>query len=328
MSDKGIYVLNEVINNLTFFMPFVTMMIGTLGGLFNIIIFTSKELRYNSCGFYFLCSTVFDIVYLLLSGLTRFLIDDFSPIKIDRSILFCKCRTYLVVVIPILSTCFIMIATIDRCLSTSTSKKWRHLSQTNVAWRISIVSIILSFVFHCHILFFYGLQSNNVNKNVYKCVPLNDIYRMFINIYLFSILPFLLYGIMFVCSIITLFRIRKLRYRLGFINRRTNKYRIINRHLITIMFVQVGLGMLLTFFRCGYLIYTYGTNNITKSHHRITIELYFDKFSLIIYYMNFAKSFPVNSLTSPLFRRIFQKRIIYFLNKICPFVKGMYKRSS
>ena len=81
--------------------------------------------------------------------------------------------------------------------------------------------------------------------------------------------------------------------------------------LITILFIQVGLGILLTFFRCGVLVYIFSTKNQSKSPYRINIELLLDKISLFIYYMNFAKSFYVNISTSTLFRQVFRQRIIY-----------------
>jgi hypothetical protein len=102
------------------------------------------------------------------------------------------------------------------------------------------------------------------------------------------------------------------------------KHRNIDRHLITIILIQVGLGMLLTFFRCGFLVYIVWTNNINKSNSQLKFDLFLDKFSLIIYYINFAKSFPVNIFTSQLFRQIFGQRFIYFIRWICYFTKGIY----
>jgi hypothetical protein len=86
MSDKEMQVLSDLINCLTYYVPFVTMTIGTISSICNIIIFTSRELRYNSCGFYLLCSTIFDLIYLLFSGITRFMIDS----SFNESIFFCK----------------------------------------------------------------------------------------------------------------------------------------------------------------------------------------------------------------------------------------------
>ncbi|CAF1380696.1 unnamed protein product [Adineta steineri] len=325
-NDEDIENINKIINSITLCVSFLTIIIGTLGGLCNIITFTSKEFRSNSCVTYFFCSTIFDIIYLLLSGTTRFLLDYFPSIRNDQSILFCKFRTYFVIVIPKLSIYFIMAATIDRYLSTSSSKKCRNLSRIKLAWRISVIIIIVSLISNSHILFFYELQSQNNNNNIYQCVPYRGFYTIFVSIYVFVLNPLITYIIMLIYILITLVRLRTLRCRLGFVNNSRKKYRIIDRHLIILIFVHVGLGMLLTFFRAGFLVYSFWTNNMKKNIWRITTELFFDKFSLISFYMNFAKSFPVNILTSSLFRRIFYQRIINLFRTICSSRKGMFNK--
>ncbi|CAF4579844.1 unnamed protein product [Rotaria sp. Silwood1] len=205
MTDKNIEILNEIINQITLYVPLLIIISGTIGSLCNVITFTSRQLRFSSCAFYFLCSTIFDLLYLLFGGITRLMIDHFSNMLLNRSVLLCKCRTYLVVVLPSLSTIFIMLASMDS--------------------------------------------------------------------------PFITYTIMLICTMTTLIRIRTSRYRMGFLDNRRRKsiHRNIDRNLITLL---------------------------------ITMEAFFDKISLVIYYMNFAKSFPVNTLTSPLFRRVFRQRII------------------
>jgi hypothetical protein len=314
MFNKTIVNRNEVIN----FIPLITIVCGTLGSFCNIIIFTSKKFRYNSCGFYFLCSTIFDLIYLLISGITRFILNYFPYLLVNQSFISCKCRTYLVVVTPSLSIYFLMFASIDRCLSTSTSKKWRNFSDINIAWRVAIFTLIFSFISNFHIILFFELQRKDVNNLVYNCGPGNGIYRMFFSICLLLSNPFIVYMIMFICTIITLIRIRRSRCELRFVHNRirNQKDRDIDRHLATIIFIQVGLGMLLTFFRCGFLIYSFLTNNIKKNDSQITLDLFLDKLSLIIYYINFAKSFPVNILTSTLFRHVFLQRIQNFIRWI------------
>ena len=53
-----------ILNELMFYIPLLTIIIGIFGSLCNIIIFTSIKFRYNSCVFYLLCSTIFDLIYL------------------------------------------------------------------------------------------------------------------------------------------------------------------------------------------------------------------------------------------------------------------------
>lgn len=330
-NDENIDNLNQIINYIIFYISLLIIGSGTIGSLCNIITFTSRKLCFNSCVFYFLCSTIFDLLYLLLSGITRILIDNFSSILPNASILFCKFRTYLVVVIPLLSTNFLMLASMDRCFSTSSTIKWRNFSRINIARRISLITLIISIFSTAHILFIYDLRKEDFMNDKYKCVPHNDIYKTFITICFFLINPFTTYTIMFVCTLITLTRIRTSKYRVGSLHNRRRKRRKtrrndrINQHLITLSFVQVGLGIIFTFFRCGFLVYSFLTINIKKNTFRINTETFFDKFSLVIYYMNFAKSFPVNTLTSPLFRRIFRQRLNYFIRWLWPFTSRQRK---
>jgi hypothetical protein len=82
-----------------------------------------------------------------------------------------------------------------------------------------------------------------------KCIPHCGFYTRFIIICFLSINSFLVYIIMFTCNIITLRRIRVSRYRMGILQYRTKRHRNIDRHLITIRFIQLDLGMLLTLVR-------------------------------------------------------------------------------
>jgi len=53
MSFKDLEILNEIIVNLTFYVPILMISIGTIRSVCNVLIFTSKELRFNSCAFFF-----------------------------------------------------------------------------------------------------------------------------------------------------------------------------------------------------------------------------------------------------------------------------------
>jgi len=310
--------MNEIKRMLMHYIPLIIIIIGTLGSICNIIIFRSQKFRLNSCVFYLFLSTIFDIIYLLSSGLTRFLKNDLTKYYFDQSILFCKFRTYIVVLTPTLSTYYLMFASIDRCLSTSSSKKWRNLSNIKIARRISLYVFLFLLISSSHILFFYELEKKDLNRNIYQCVPSNEIYRIFFSLSLLLSNPFVVYMIMFICTLITLLRIRRSRFRMEYIfnQRRNLRHRNLNRHLITIMFIQIGLGMLLTFFRCGFLIYTFSKKNSS----RIKLDLFLDQFSLLIYYLNFAKSFPVYILTSQLFRHVFYQQI----KSIFHFKRGLF----
>jgi ABC-type Fe3+ transport system permease subunit len=187
---------------------------------------------------------------------------------------------------------------------------------------MSVLIMIFLMIFNSHILFLYEFKKKEMN--IWKCVPRNGIYRQFVSIYSFVSSPFLCYTIMFLSTTIILIQVRTSRYRRRFVCRRNRKrHENIDRHLITIMFIQIGLGMLLTFFRTGFLIHTLWKKNFNKPILSIQAELGLDKISLLIYYINFAKSFFVNILTSPLFRHVFRKTILHLYSPINPLKKGI-----
>ncbi|CAF1173372.1 unnamed protein product [Adineta ricciae] len=320
-------ILYDIINWITFYASFLTIIIGTLGGLCNLLTFTSKQLRYNPCAFYFLCSTVFDMMYVLFGGTVRIMQDHYTNRLPTESNVFCKCRIYLVVALPTLSTSFLMVASIDRCLSTSNSSEWRQLSKMHIAWRVAIVTFLLALLSTAHILILYELHSKETDHMIYQCLPREGFYTKFMTLYSLSISPFLIYGIMFSCTLITLRRVRTLGYRMKMLCSKRNSRisRVVDHHLITILVVQVGLGMLLTCFRCGFLIYYLWTSNQHRHSSRHAFEVFLDKLTLVVYYLNFAKSFPVNMLTSLLFRRVFCQRIHYLLTSSCRLKISMLK---
>jgi hypothetical protein len=84
------------------------------------------------------------------------------------------------------------------------------------------------------------------------------------------------------------------------------------------MFIQIGLGMLLTFSRTAFLSYTLWKKNFNKIILSTHAEVVLDRISLLIYYINFAKAFFVNILTSPLFRHVFRKTILHLFAQINP----------
>ncbi|CAF1449353.1 unnamed protein product, partial [Rotaria sp. Silwood1] len=71
MTNKNIEIINEIINQTTLYIHLLIIISGAFGSVCNVITFISRQLRFNSCAFYFLCSTIFDLLYLVFGGITR-----------------------------------------------------------------------------------------------------------------------------------------------------------------------------------------------------------------------------------------------------------------
>ena len=321
MSSDYINTLNQVVSGLTLYVPYLIIIFGTIGGLCNLLTFSSKQLLHNPCALYFFFSSVFDLLYLMFGTLTRLMNDHYAYLLPSGSIAFCKLRTYLSVVLPTSATIFLVWASVDRCLLTSQSVKWRRLSRIKIARSVVLITIGCSLLALSHILIYYELHLRNVPNNIYTCVPKAGFYTTFIGAFLLSCNS-LFYCIMFAASFITLRRVRASRKRVASQTARRIHYSNIDRHLITIMFAQIGVGIVFSSYRVVFLAYSLLTSTVNKSTDRMAIESVLDQLSLIFYYINFAKSFPVNTLTSPLFRKIFYQRMMSLCRFLNPFADG------
>ena len=262
------------------FLPPVVLLVslGLFLNVLNLLTLRTKKFRRNSCSFYFFCSSLFDCLYLFLSGSTLPWID-------WPNLFFCRSRIYWVITCPTMSTCFLMFASIDRCLSSSAKKKWRNLSNLHLAHLLTAIFIPLIFLLNLHLFFFFQIEERH---SFFRCVPQSGLYRRLIVVFLLFSNPFVVYFILFFCNLFTLTRLRRSRRRC----------RSLTRQWIVLIFLQVILGMILTFFRCSYLIFTL-TGERKDFHSQL------DQLTLFIYYCNFFKAFPLNLFSSSVYRHAF-----------------------
>lgn len=268
---------------------------------FNLLTLRTKKYRPNPCSFYLFVSTIFDSLYLSISIGTRL----FSRLHSRPSSLYCKCRTYLVVLCPLISTCFILFGSIDRCLSSCHSHRWRHWSDIRFAHRLTKITLLATFLSLMHVFFYFEIERFD---HLAVCVPRQGLYRTLFGIFVCLTSPFLLYSLMLLSTLSTLRRYQRLKNRFQ-IHRRHHRRRRTSRidhQLILLIFVQVGLGTFLTFFRSIYLFVSMSNSpSMRKSPERIRLETSIDDITLLIFYLNFIKAFPINFFSSSLYRRVF-----------------------
>ena len=84
--------------------------------------------------------------------------DNLGSILLQTSQPFCKLRAYLVSAIPLVATYLVLLASIDRCLSSSVHARLRSFSQMKVAYRATFVAVVIGFGSCSHILVSYDLR--------------------------------------------------------------------------------------------------------------------------------------------------------------------------
>ena len=144
--------------NITLYCPFIIITIGTIGCLCNFITFTSIKLRKTSCSLYFLGAAIFDLLTLDFGTLTRLLADHYGYTLYNQSRVYCKIRQYLVTVLPAIATCFIVLAAMDRYMSTSSKRIYRSLATMKQAKWIVLLSLTVCILSYLHYPIFTDLR--------------------------------------------------------------------------------------------------------------------------------------------------------------------------
>ncbi|CAF3381597.1 unnamed protein product [Rotaria socialis] len=301
-----------VTSEMTYYGPIILLVIGIFGCMCNFITFTAPQLRNNSCAFYFLMSAVFELVSISFGLISRFA-DHLGSTLINTSSVYCKLRVYLVSVLPLIATYFILLSSIDRCMSSSVSARLRSFSQMKIAYRATLVAILIGFLSCIHILIAYDLRP--------RCGVLNGSFSIFDGMFVVFWLGIIPHTLMFTFGFLTFMNVRRTKRRIankpsqhtGTVVESQRRQERTDTQLIVMMFFQVGFSELLVLTRMIYYAYYVLAPPLT-GYNRL-IGSFLMSFTTLVYYANFTKSFYIYTLSSHLFRSIFMDRIKFFLRK-------------
>jgi hypothetical protein len=141
-SSINFALLNQAINR---YVPIPLLFFGVIGTILNILVFTRKVFRNNICVAYFLASTVFDSLVIIIGLLPR-LLYGFGMDPSQSSAVLCKLRFFITYYAGYAAAWFISLACIERYLSSSTSTYKRQLITMKRAYLTMIFVILFGFV--------------------------------------------------------------------------------------------------------------------------------------------------------------------------------------
>ena len=227
--------------SISIYASYVILIISNIGCIGNFITFTSKKLRKNSCGWYFLISAIFDFLFINFGLSTKIAAVNYGNRMENTSLVWCRLRAYLTWTLPCISTGYVVLASIDRCLSTSRSTRLRSFSQITVAYRMTCIPIILYGLSNLHQLFYYNLQ-------IY-CLPMPGIYSYFLSLYSILWTSLIPQSSMLIFGLIAYYNIKKTRQRVAGLQ-------ILQRHRIDFQFLQITLFQVL----CSSILFNIRTS--------------------------------------------------------------------
>ncbi|CAF0881372.1 unnamed protein product [Adineta steineri] len=310
-SDSSINLLTFFTNQITLYCPILIIIIGNIGCFCNFLTFTSPKLIQTSCSLYFLSAAIFDLLTLDYGALTRLLIDHFGSNLHNTSQIYCKIRQYLITVLPAIATCFIVLATMDRYFSTSSKQKYRSYATIKYAKWIVSLSLLICILSYTHYMIFYDLRPT--------CTFLPGVYSMFVVVYAIVWSSFIPHLLMLCFGFATHVHIHIIRRRIAPSTIQQRRKRRTEIQLVTMMLFQVGISSLLIFMRIAYYSYYIITTGRQKTDYAVAMGNFFSQLTTQLFYLNYAKSFYIYTLSSKYFRKIFKRRVLKILQKFLPY---------
>jgi hypothetical protein len=303
LSDVNlITLLNNISTQITRYFGIIIFLFGVIGNFLNILVLSQRALRSNPCACLFLVSSIAYLISILTGLLPRFLSTWNADLTSTNQVL-CKIRIFIFFISITVAFWLIMLATVDRWLSSSMIANRRQKSSLKNAQRGMIIIIILSTLIEIQQIFCYEANLTNTPLKCYSktviCGIASDTCFALITI-LFPLLLMLIFGLMIISNV------RKTQLRLQPMDT-TNKSHIVHntttasnahqtqqrkkdRQLLLMLFVQVLLMFVLTVPFALSKIYTSITRNTPKSPLRNTIETFI--FNLFLLFLNIASGMP------------------------------------
>ena len=257
---------------ITIYGGFFLLIAGVVGNGINVLVFsTVRAYRTTPCTFYFLCASIYNIIYLSLPLTTRIFITGFAINSIRTSTNVCKIRLFIGVGMILTSLTCSCLATIDQFFSTSQSAHLRRFSKIKWAYPIVIIITIIWLSHGIPFLFFF-----NISPVTSACISTDYDYSIYY--------PVIQLGLYCVIPSLVMVTFGYLAYR------NINQTRVLaeqraDRQLMRMTLVQIIL-VLISFI-------PFGTNNayglITSSVSKDTNRLMIENFSttvtaLVVYF--------------------------------------------
>ncbi|CAF1472371.1 unnamed protein product [Adineta steineri] len=286
--------------------------LGITGSFLNILLFSQRKLRSNSCCTYLLASAVPALVLILIGIIPQFYALNHTPDSLFNGN-YCKGVGYILQSSAMLCRWLLTIACIDRCLLISTSARLRLFATVHNAKKMILLLYIIWLIFPIHMLIFADVRRIGYNT----CMLSTDSTALYHSIYSIVAGGFLPTFIMLICAKHIWKNLQLKRQRRGMINlqRRQNKREIRNIQILIMLLLQVIIFVLFTFPYMSFNLYlTFTRSVINKSIDRLAIESFMQLFTGVTVLVHPAISFYSNTMVSQTYRNeliiLFRKFIV------------------
>ena len=317
-----IVTLNHISTQLQRYVAVATFIFGTAGNLLNCLVLSQRTLRSNPCTLLFLFSSMAGLVSILI-GLNSRILASWNTDPTGSIEVLCKLVPFTVYVSRTAFLWLIMLATIDRWLSSCANISRRQMSSVRNARRSAVGVTLLSIALYLHMLYCYQANLTDTPLRCYgkntTCRLMSDITYMCATIF-FPLMMMALFGLM------TIRNVRRMKHRIipaaGSVKTGTNRetsgtvdasqrWKRKDRHLLTMLFVQVIL--LIAFFIPLVIQKLYSTIAINGSSSRLQIvtSQFIYNMSILLSFIATGMPFYIYTLAGgPVFRKALSELLL------------------
>ncbi|CAF0912050.1 unnamed protein product [Adineta steineri] len=278
--------------------------IGSIGCILSLIIFPKKNLRKNACSVYFIAYNIANLYQICVTLSQIMLVYGYSISTTTWSNNYCRFSYFSGYVVDILSSFYLVLASIDRMLFTSRNARIRRLSNHRVAYTCIIVGTICSMLFHSPALIF--VKSIEIISNYYICYSNSDGYLAFTSYYLL-IKVILIPTVMIICEICTIKNIQSShRARVNPLlttgGNALNPGRTKDRQLLKILLINIAVYIIFNLMPAIIYPYLQIVQYQSKSLAQSQMNSFLTVVSVFVTYIPIAISCYINLIVSKTFR--------------------------
>jgi hypothetical protein len=304
-------ILPTIESQLNFYGYTISMIMGNIGNIFIIIIFTRQ--RQNTCSIYLITSAIVNNLFLTFISFTE-IFPFYYLNETIRAFAFCKLRSYLPAVLLLTSQTMIVLACIDRYLITNHRASFRAFSTLKRAKCLIFFSIIFWLLCCSHI----AIMTTIINGQCGTFGIYAKIYTIYVLIFV-GLIPPIISGI-FGC--LTYRNMRQRHIRIQPVVQNTNNANISirrqDRDLLIIVIAEVFVYIITNtpypLILLEMMISQYIIPN--KSVQYSQIESFILTIAFLSIFVNYAAPFYIYLISSKSFRRDFKKLIINIYQKL------------
>ncbi|CAF1638785.1 unnamed protein product [Adineta ricciae] len=312
--------------------PPMVLVIGCIGNVLNLVLFTRRTLRSNPCAIYFFLLSITNLISLTFGILPNYLINVYGIDILTTTMFFCRFRFFTVHCSLAISSWSIVLAGIDRFCISSRQVRRRQFSTLKHTQVATVILIIICCIIYSHVLILFTIEQTSTGRT---CYAQSGSYRVFYDFFFFATYSFTPPILMVLLGLGTLRNI--LQARSSIKPQETNAtarasiqqnvhVQKKDRQYLKMLLVQLVFTVTLTLPIAIQKLYTTFTEYQVKSSSRIEIENFLADFVRTLTQINSGLSFFLYTLSSTAFRRELLVVILKFIKITFGMNNYVYRR--